>query len=194
MDSNDWNARYAGSDLVWSAEPNRFVAEVVGGWPPGRAIDLACGEGRNAIWMAKQGWAATGVDFSDVAIDKARRLAESAGATVDFVCADATSYAPQGRFDLVLFCYLQIPHAEIGRALERAVAALEPGGRLLFVAHALDNLANGVGGPQSPDVLYTPAQVSEWLSARGLTVERCEHVLRPVDDKTAIDLLAIATK
>ena len=104
MDNNDWNARYAGSELVWSAEPNRFVAEVVSGWPPGRAIDLACGEGRNAIWMAKQGWQATGVDFSDVAIDKAKRLAENAGAEVQFACADSTSYGPRAQFDLVLFC------------------------------------------------------------------------------------------
>ena len=65
-------------ELVWSAEPNRFLVAEVVDLSPGRALDLACGEGRNAIWLAEQGWTVTGVDFSNVALDKARRLAGSA--------------------------------------------------------------------------------------------------------------------
>ena len=79
MDRHDWDARYAGEQLVWSAEPNRFLVAEVDGLTPGRALDVACGEGRNAIWLAEQGWTVTGVDFSPVALDKARRTGRSPG-------------------------------------------------------------------------------------------------------------------
>ena len=77
MKSADWNRRYEGTELVWSAQPNRFLPPEVVGLTPGRALDLACGEGRHAVWLAEQGWQAKGVDFSDVAIAKARRVAEA---------------------------------------------------------------------------------------------------------------------
>ena len=77
MDSNVWDERYAGDDLVWSAQPNRFLVVEVETLPPGRALDLACGEGRNAVWLAERGWDVTGVDFSNVGLDKARRLADA---------------------------------------------------------------------------------------------------------------------
>lgn len=197
MDAADWNARYASTDLVWSAEPNRFVREIVESWPAGRSIDVACGEGRNAIWLAGQGWDSVGVDYSDVAIDKARRLAESRGVSVDFRCVDATT-APleTGAYDLVLLCYLQLPADEIAATVAAAVPGIRPGGALLFIAHALDNLDHGVGGPQSPDVLYTPEQIAALAAAAGLAVERAEHVRRPVEmaegTRDAIDLVVIA--
>src|SRR5215217_7896374 len=75
MTPDDWDRRYAEPRLVWSAEPNRFVVEEVADLPPGRALDLACGEGRNALWLAARGWDVTGVDFSGVAVGKARRMA-----------------------------------------------------------------------------------------------------------------------
>ncbi len=74
MDRNAWDERYAGDELVWSAQPNRFLVAEVETLPPGRALDLACGEGRNAVWLAERGWDVTGVDFSNAGIDKARRL------------------------------------------------------------------------------------------------------------------------
>jgi SAM-dependent methyltransferase len=75
MHAAEWDARYAGKNLVWEAEPNRWVVEVCAGLPPGRALDLACGEGRNALWLARQGWRVTGVDFSRVALERAGDLA-----------------------------------------------------------------------------------------------------------------------
>lgn len=199
MDAADWNARYASTDLVWSAEPNRFVRDIVESWPTGRAIDVACGEGRNAIWLAECGWIAEGIDYSDVAIDKARRLAESRGVSVDFRVVDATSGAlTDAAYDLVLLCYLQLSADEIGAAVAAAAPGVAPGGALLFIAHALDNLVHGVGGPQSPAVLYTPDQIAALAAGAGLTVERAEHVLRPVETadgtKDAIDLVVIARR
>jgi len=199
MDAADWNARYASTDLVWSAEPNRFVREIVESWPTGRAVDVACGEGRNAIWLAEQGWRAEGIDYSDVAIDKARRLAHGREVAVDFRVVDATSGVLEaGAYDLVLLCYLQLPADEIAAAVAAAAPGVGSGGALLFIAHALDNLEHGVGGPQSPAVLYTPDQIAALAGEHGLTVERAEHVLRPVETadgpKDAIDLVVLARR
>src|SRR5574337_1309843 len=110
MDRYAWDERYAAHELVWSAEPNVFVAEVTGGLAPGRALDLACGEGRNAIWLAGLGWRVTGADFSDVALGKAAELAASRGVEVDWVVADVLEYEPQRRaYDLVAMLYLHLP-------------------------------------------------------------------------------------
>ena len=79
MDSHGWDQRYVGRELVWTSEPNRFLVQAVEGLAPGRALDLACGEGRNAIWLAERGWQATGVDFSKVGLEKARQLEDARG-------------------------------------------------------------------------------------------------------------------
>jgi 2-polyprenyl-3-methyl-5-hydroxy-6-metoxy-1,4-benzoquinol methylase len=109
MDPTEWNRRYAGSDLVWSAEPNRFLPPEVAGLTAARAIDLACGEGRNAIWLARHGWHVVAVDFAEAAVQKAQRLASDAGVVVHLVLADVTTYEPPGTFDLVIVFYLQLP-------------------------------------------------------------------------------------
>ena len=100
MDAKEWDERYAASDLVWSAEPNRFVAELISPLTPGAAIDIAAGEGRNAIWLAQQGWTATATDYSTVAVERMRAraeavLGEDAGRVTPLV-ADATVAAPGG--------------------------------------------------------------------------------------------------
>lgn len=195
VDADGWDARYAGADLVWSAEPNRFVVEVVDGWTPGRALDLACGEGRNAIWLAQRGWEVTAVDFSQVAIERARRLAADAGVDVDWRRDDVLAHqADPGAFDLVLLCYLQLPGEQLVEVLRNARRALAPGGAVVVIAHARDNLEHGWGGPQDPAVLPTPDEVVSYLD--GLTVERAGHVTRPVDtddgQREAIDLVVVA--
>jgi SAM-dependent methyltransferase len=198
VDRSDWNARYAATDLVWGAEPNRFVvAELESRTPQGRALDLACGEGRNAIWLAEHGWTVTAVDFSDVAIERARKLAEGRGVEVEWLRADLASYEPPaGAFQLVLIAYLQLPGAELRGVLARAAAALAPAGELLMIGHARRNLAEGVGGPRDPAVLWTPDEIDGALRALGLSVQRCEHVQRSVDpadgSREAVDVLARA--
>lgn len=83
-----WDQRYSGPDLVWGEAPNRFVAEELAALPPGRAIDLGTGEGRNAIWLAERGWRVTAVDFSAAGLAQAARLAADRGVSVDWVQAD----------------------------------------------------------------------------------------------------------
>lgn len=202
MDQRDWDDRYASTDLVWSAEPNRFVQDEVAGLAPGRALDLAAGEGRNAIFLASTGWKVTAVDFSEVALDKGRRLADGLGdpaaaARIEWVVADLLAYAPEpSAFDLVVLCYLQLPAPERATVLRAATGALAPGGTLLVVGHALANLAEGTGGPQDPAVLYEPADVVDAFPPdAGLVVERADHVKRPIEgQRDAIDTLVRARR
>ncbi|WP_063780284.1 bifunctional 2-polyprenyl-6-hydroxyphenol methylase/3-demethylubiquinol 3-O-methyltransferase UbiG [Kitasatospora sp. MY 5-36] len=186
MDSQDWDDRYAASELVWGAAPNRWVVRELAGRTPGHALDLAAGEGRNAIWLAAQGWEVTGLDFSAVALERAERLtAELPDEVADRLTwrhGDARAYeAPAAGYDLVLVAYLQIPAAERRAALRRAADALSPGGTLLVIGHDLSNLTEGVGGPQDPAVLFTPEDVLADLADRGLRTVRAERVHRTVD-------------
>jgi 2-polyprenyl-3-methyl-5-hydroxy-6-metoxy-1,4-benzoquinol methylase len=132
VDASGWDARYASSDLVWGAEPNQFVAQELAGVPAGRALDLAAGEGRNAIWLAGLGWRVTAVDFSGVALDRGRQLAAARGLQVDWVQADLRGYRPEpGGYDAVVVAYLHLVPAELTEVLGRAAAAVAPGGRMV---------------------------------------------------------------
>jgi SAM-dependent methyltransferase len=191
----DWNDRYARKELVWTAEPNRRFASEVGGLEPGRALDLACGEGRNAVWLAERGWRVTGVDFSDVAIAKARQLAASRGVDVEWVVADVLEHEPGRRaFELVAVLYLQLPPDELVPALRTAAEAVAPGGTLFVLGHDTTNLEHGHGGPKDSSVLFTPEDVVPALG--DLVVERAEKVRRIValedGEATAIDALVRA--
>jgi SAM-dependent methyltransferase len=197
MDVDDWNRRYASQELVWSAEPNRFVAEEVEGLPPGRALDLACGEGRNALWLAAQGWDVTAVDFASAALEKGRRLAEHHGIEVEWVEADATAWEPApASFELVVIAYLQLPADHLTAALRHAVDGLAPGGTLVVVGHDRANLTEGHGGPSDPAVLYDADEIVAQLD--GLVVERAGRVRRPVSTPDgvveAIDTLVRARR
>jgi len=199
MDRHDWDARYAArEDLVWSGEPNATLVAEAGGLPPGRALDLACGEGRSAVWLASLGWQVAGVDFSREGLRKARALAEARGVSVEWFEADLLEYAPEpGAFDLVLLLYLQLPADERRVVLARAAGALAPGGTLLFIAHDLDNLEHGHGGPGRPEVLSTPEGVVADLS--GMAIERAERIRRRValpdgGEAVAIDTLVRARR
>ena len=187
-----WDARYTESELVWSAEPNLFLPPLVEDREPGTALDLACGEGRNAIWLARQGWDVTAVDFSSVGIDKARRLAGDLD--VEWVVADVTHYEPARHFDLVVIFYLHLPDAEMAKVFDRAVAAVRPGGTLFGVGHAVRNLTDGYGGPAVPDLLWSEDRIAPLVE--GLDVLELGERLRdiPSVDATAIDLAVHATK
>ncbi len=180
MDAHTWDARYAASEQVWSREPNQFVAAELAELPLGTAVDLAAGEGRNAIWLASRGWSATAVDFSQVALDKGARLAGEAGIDVTWVCADATTWQPPEPVDLVVIAYLQLPAEERRRAVRGAATMLRPGGTLLLVAHDSTNLTEGTGGPQDPSVLMTADDVLADLEGIEVGVVRAERVAREV--------------
>ena len=181
MDARAWDERYAAVDRVWSHGPNQFVAGALTGLPPGDALDLACGEGRNALWLAGLGWRVTALDFSGVAVERGRRLAEEAGLEVTWQVGDALS-APLPDVDLVVLAYLQLPPAERRSVVRRAWGCLRAGGTFLLVAHDTTNLAEGTGGPQDPAVLMTAADVrGDLAEAPGVEVVRAERVPRRVE-------------
>jgi SAM-dependent methyltransferase len=183
MDRNDWDERYRTKELVWTADANQFVVAELTGRPPGRAIDVAAGEARNAVWLAEQGWDATAVDFSAVGLGKAQELAGARGVSITTEVVDVVAEALPGvSYDLVLLAYLQLPEPQRRAALAHCVAALAPGGTFFEVAHDAANLHDGYGGPQDPTVLATPEEVVAGLLAADplLRIERAEVVERRV--------------
>ncbi len=198
MEREDWDLRYTGTELLWHAEPNRFLVEETADLEAGSVLDVACGEGRNAIWLAERGWRATGVDFSSVALAKARRFAATRGVDVGWVEADVRTWSPVGSFDLVALLYIHLPSPQ-RRAVFRAFAGkVAPGGHFLVVGHDTENLTAGVGGPQDPDVLFSAEDVVSSIEGSGLVVERAGQVRRTVatddGDADALDALVRAVR
>jgi SAM-dependent methyltransferase len=189
MDASRWDERYRVEGLVWGGPPNRWVVEELSDASPGLALDLACGEGRNALWLVARDWRVIAVDFSAVAIEKAREL--DTHHLVEWVEGDARNYEPPQPVDLALLCYLQLAPDERRLAVRAAAAALAPAGVLLVIAHDSRNLYDGTGGPKDPRVLYTAADVAADLDGTGLVIERADEVFRPVPgaDRPAIDVL-----
>ncbi len=197
MDRGAWDERYAGSDLVWSATPNQFLEAEASELAPGRALDVACGEGRNALWLAGRGWQVTAVDFSEAGIATGRRRAAEAGVDLDWVVADVVEWVPEAAtFDLVVVAYLQLPAAPLATVLGHSAAAVAPGGTLVAVGHDRSNLTGGYGGPQDAAVLWTAAEITAGLG--DLVVERADVVERRVrtDDgeRVALDTLVRARR
>lgn len=192
-----WNRRWAGERAHASTAPSRFLLAEVADLRPGTVLDLACGAGRNAVWLAEHGWRVTAVDFSGVALGIARSLAAQRGVAVDWIEADVVTWAAPARaYDLVCVLYLQLPATERRTALARAAAALRAGGTLLIVGHDLLNLTEGWGGPTQPDVLFTPDDVVAELG--DLRVEKAQRVRRTVEEpgatREAIDALVRARR
>ncbi len=191
MNSDDWDARYReaaeGRATVWSLEPNEWVVEALAELTPGVAVDLAAGEGRNALWLASRGWRVTAVDFAGVGLAAGAARAEQLGVVVSWQKADATTWAAAEPVDLVLIAYLQLPRAELARVISNAASALAPGGILALIAH---DRANTVGGPKDPDVLTTVAELTE--AAHALEIVDCRQRERVTSNGTALDTVLIA--
>lgn len=197
VERDDWNRKHGEAGQLFGVEPSRFLVAEVSSLEPGRALDLACGAGRNAVWLAERGWTVVGVDFADAALANGRALAAERGVAIEWVQADLRDWRSEPRgFDLVAVLYLQLPAAERQWVLGRASEAVAPGGTLLVVGHDLQNLNGGHGGPKDPRVLLTPDDVSAELP--GLEIEKAERVLRPVEtdggEVHAIDALVRARR
>jgi len=185
MDSRAWDERYADNDLVWSATPNQFVAAELADLTPGSALDVACGEGRNALWLAERGWDVTAVDFSLTGLDKGRALQSrherGRDMHIDWVHADVLDHDfGSAVFDLVVIAYLQVSANERQSVVRRCFDSLTQGGTLFVVAHDSTNLAEGTGGPQDASVLYTAEDVLSDLGSKPYEIERAERAPRTV--------------
>jgi SAM-dependent methyltransferase len=200
MDASSWDERYAAADRVWSATPNQWVAEIVPTLPVGRALDVGAGEGRNAVWLAEQGWRVDATDFSRVAVDRvrewARDRADSVGGRLTAWVADAAASVPDSErsaYDLVLHCYLHLGPQEWAQAVRAAVERTRPGGAVLLIGHAGRNLEHGVGGPQERSVLFDPAEVAAVAEDLPVDTELSEVRERHVAgaDRPALDTVVL---
>lgn len=133
-----WEKHYGERDRVWSGRVNVQFADVVGDLPPGRALDLGCGEGADAVWLAERGWEVVAVDISDTALGRAAEAAKSRGVAdkIEFVQLDLSDDFPEGTFDLISSQFLHSTvYLDRQKALLSAAAALRPGGLLVIVDH-----------------------------------------------------------
>lgn len=198
----DWDRRYAATESMWSAEANEFVVHYLSDLPAGSMLDIAGGEGRNALWFARRGWDVENIDFSQVALNKflARAQVEGLSARCTATCVDA---AQEPRYalspaDLAIMVYLQIPATDLRNAIVSAVQQLSPGGTFFGVWHARENLADGFGGPQSAEVLPTQDELRSAAEKAGLreifiTLAN-RHVTVENIDHTAIDVILTAKR
>ncbi len=200
MDSGDWDAHYSAHDHGWGLEPNRFVREQCERLPVGDALDLACGEGRNAWWLARLGWRVLGVDFSPVAVERARqRVAQHpklVAVRARWRVADVTTLHPRAAsLDLALVSYLHLPPVDRDELLTRVAGALRPRGHVVLVGHDIRNLAEGVSGPQDPELLYEPGYLRRVLSETcGLVIEVARTAERPTPAGVALDTVVRARR
>ena len=167
-----WDRRF--SEHEWSHEPDPWLMELTAGLEPGTALDLGCGPGRNAIWLARQGFQVTAVDNSTVGLQQARERARHVGVTLQLVDADLMEYRPEvAYFDLVVVANIHPGPELLPTVLARAAQGLRPGGHLFVVGHHLDAL--GHDGPPREELLYTEERL---LSAApdSITIERLETV------------------
>jgi SAM-dependent methyltransferase len=194
VEREDWDVEYGRADRAPAEHPGQLLVDAVAGLAPGRALDLACGEGRNAAWLVGRGWQVTAVDFSAEALRRARAL----GADVEWRQADVRELPiAGGAYDLVVLSYLHLPPGEMRAMLARSAAGVADGGRLVVIGHHVDNHEHGCGGPTNPDVLHDPAWIADALD--GFEVARADRIEHPSTPEhggtgTAIDSLVVAVR
>jgi SAM-dependent methyltransferase len=163
-DQDPWNARFGRKEYLFGTSPNAFLASQQHLLKSGqRALAIADGEGRNGVWLAEQGLQVTAVDFSPVALDKARRLANSRGVDVTFVQADLATWAWQAdSFDVVAAIFIQFADPTLRTAIFHGIRrTLVPGGLLLLQGYRPEQIQYGTGGPPHAENMYTAAMLRE---------------------------------
>ena len=202
MDSQDWDVRYESAGNFWSLTPNEFVVEYLEHLPVGSMIDLAGGEGRNALWFASRGWDVENVEFSKVALGKFadRLFEENLESRCKSTNADVTKNPEFAlrEVDLGVIAYLHIDSTGLLSAIRSLVSNIKSGGTFFGIWHARENLLSGYGGPQDPEVLPTKAEMQNALEQCGIfnaSVElKDRHVVFGTEERRAIDLVVVATK
>lgn len=161
----DWDELYGEENgNRWSGAPNGSLMVEVEGLDPGRVVDLGCGEGGDAIWLATQGWDVTGIDISVVALERARIAADNAGVDVAWVCRDFIAHPPpRAGFDLVTTHYPALPRSRAEAAIASLLCGVAPGGTLLFVAHHLVDREFALSHGFDPDDYLGPEDVLQRL-------------------------------
>jgi SAM-dependent methyltransferase len=184
-----WDERYGSKPAVWSGRPNQRLVERAADLAPGTALDVGCGEGADAIWLAARGWRVTGVDVSRVALSRAAALAQQVTADpevagrITWRQADVFELEPEpAAYDLVSSQFMQLPSDFRPVFHARLAAAVRPGGSLLVVGHDLSDLDTSMGRPHLPDLMFTAAEV-----AADLDPDAWEVLVAAALDRPAVD-------
>lgn len=162
FDTDFWDQMYRNRHADWDAEPNEFLARDIAGLTPGAVLDVGCGEGSDAVWLAEHGWHVTAVDISEVALDRGR--AADTRHRVNWVQADVLSWQPPTEaFDLVATHFLHMPPADRDATFSRLARAVRPGGTLLVVSHHVSDLETTVGRWPMPELYYEAEDIAALL-------------------------------
>jgi SAM-dependent methyltransferase len=181
-----WDDRYRQHTRIWSGRPNRQLVAVVEDLPPGRALDVGCGEGADAVWLASRGWAVLGIDISEVALSRARAHTEDLDASVaerlEFRQVDLLA-SPElpGGLDLVSIHFLHLPEPARSRIFRALAPLVGAGGTLLIVAHDPSDLKTEIRRPPQPELFYTPQEIADLLDD-AWDIRVCES--RPRTERT----------
>ena len=201
MDKAFWDQKYSATEYVYTKDVNRFVKESCSDLAPGKMIDLAGGEGRNTVFFAEKGWQAENVDLSSVGLEKCVALAKERGVSDKVVTTNASALdfvSKLAPVDLGVCAYLQIPSKDLDVAIGRLVDNIKPGGVFFGVWHALENLEEGFGGPQNPELLPSTESMTTVLSKLPLEISfvtnRDGQVQTREGLKPSITLTAMATR
>lgn len=194
--SKRWDERYGASPHVWRAEADETLREVVATMDPGRAVDLGAGEGRNALWLAEQGWSVTAVDSSRIGLDRLEDEAVERHVEVQTIVQDLTEFLQDASsdgttFDLIVVAYIHAEEPIRDAMFARAVDVLAPGGILFIVGHHKSSL--GISGPPVLELLYDEDDLRGAID--DLEVVRLEERKGKSDlDTEATDVLVVARR
>jgi SAM-dependent methyltransferase len=197
MDSEAWNERYRSAERVWTGEPNEALVALAPDPPTNRralALDLGCGEGADALWLASRGWEVLGADWAEVALDRARAQADASGLPARFVRADITdvgalaALSATGTFDLVMLAYIHPEPADRAHLYARLPDLVAPAGHLLVIAHDPEHGTLGRPGPDPRRLMSADDILAALDLPAGFTTEVGTTLTRRRDDVvTAID-------
>jgi SAM-dependent methyltransferase len=181
-----WDERYGSAPTLWSGKPNQRLVEHVADLTPGTALDVGCGEGADALWLAGRGWQVTAVDISPVALARAAEQAAAAGSEIarriSWEQADLLSWCPRTQVDLVSAQFLHLPPEPAVRVQAQLAAAVRPGGTLLIVGHDKSDLETTVRRPPIPALFSSPAEIAARLDPEAWDVVVADSLERPAVD------------
>jgi len=182
-----WDERYRSSSALWSGDPNPQLVTEAAGLAAGTALDVGCGEGADAIWLAERGWQVTAVDLSVVALERAAAQAVKIGAAVarriTWQHADLARWVPPAaRFDLVSMQFMHLPPEPRDSLVRRLAASVAPGGSLLIVGHHPSDLETTAPRPPAPELFYTAADLAASLDPDGWEIAVSAARGRPATD------------
>lgn len=151
-----WDDRFSAENYIYGTEPNDFLRHNVASLPKGKILSLAEGEGRNAVFLAQQGYEVTAVDASNVGLEKARKLAKEKGVDIEFVHADLTQFDPgEAQWDGVISIFCPLPPEARQTFYRKILAGLKPGGVFLLEAYRPDQIHYGTGGGRDISVMQS---------------------------------------